>query len=320
MSQAINQDEKHLQYCLSRLKQNRLLEYRGEFGAEITTFIPFVAWLKKEGYLQGCSIKTYHGMRPYYFFLEDQEYQETNELRSWLPIDQRYWPNNSTYHAIQGPYHFYPDFRSHYINRGPKFDKPVIFMQNKFNVEWGVGPINFMPLKGLKHFFESTLDRFTIVYSRPGSFVNEGYTKDHNTDLDYPDLDIINQYNHVIHLEKYCSIQAKDYNQTKLEILAKSHRYAAVQGGGAHLLACFSAGMILLLDRSEDLSLEGKEYPHAYQHGPYKYLSSPSPTLLVARTFRDFNEGLGILSKINLDEDSSLLSSSDMLLRERLQL
>lgn len=320
MSHPINQDEKHLQYCLAQLKQHRVLEYRGEFGAEITTFMPFVAWLKKEGHLSGCSIKTYHGMRPYYFFLEDDEYQETSELRSWLPISKRYWPNNSTYHAIWGPYQCYPDFRTYYLESGLEFPRPVIFMQNKFNIEWGAGPINFMPLKALKNFFESTKERFTIVYSRPGTFTNNGYTKDHNIELNYPDLEIIKQFHHVIQFEEYCAMYSKNYNQTKLEILAKSNLYVAVQGGGAHLMACFSGGLILLLDRSEDLSQEGREYPHAYQFGPYKYLSSPSPELLVARNFSDFNAGLELLSQAKLEDDNIHHSDSHKILYERLKL
>jgi hypothetical protein len=308
MSQQINPnrnlktDEEHLSFCLQVLKERRELEYSGEYGAEITTFIPFVAWLKAQGHLKGCRIKTYVGMRPYYFFLDDDEYEEKSDLRRWLPIPERYWPSNSTYHAVQSPYHYYHDFRAHYGRKANPFNRPIVFMQNKFNIEWEAGPINFMPLMGLYQFFEATKDQFTIVYSRPGSRNNQNFSKDHNFELNYPDLNILSDYPHAIHFESYCADNALDYNTTKLELMARSRLYIAVQGGGAHLMACFSGSIMLVLDRSENLSPGGMEYPHAYQSGPYKYLASPPANLMVARNFPEFYDGLALMSQVQIDE------------------
>ena len=52
MREAIHQDEIKLQQTLEQLKQKGYLEYTGEYGAELTTFIPFVAWLNQEGILK----------------------------------------------------------------------------------------------------------------------------------------------------------------------------------------------------------------------------------------------------------------------------
>ncbi len=315
-----NPEEHHLQHCLGLLKKNNFIEYTGEFGAEITTFIPFVAWLKANGHLKGCRIKTYVGMQPYYFFLGEDEYEEKEDLRRWLPIEKRFWPSNSTYHAVQSPFHVYTDYRHHYVQSGERFDRPLIFMQNKFNIEWNAGPINFMPLNGLKKFFNLTQEKFTLFYSRPGARSNKNYTKDHNLELNYPDMEIVAQYPHVVNFEDYCANLEKNYNVTKLEILAKSNLYAAVQGGGAHLLACFSDALMLLLDRSEDLSKEGREYPHAYKSGPYKYLSNPPPQLMVARTFSSFNAGLNLLSQVDFVEDKMCLTEEMKTTLESLRL
>ena len=57
-----------LNLSLDMLRQHSMLEYSGEFGAEKTTFLPFVARLKQEGHLKGRKIVTYDGMRPYYYF------------------------------------------------------------------------------------------------------------------------------------------------------------------------------------------------------------------------------------------------------------
>lgn len=305
-------DRDRLQRTLAMLARDGGLEYTGEYGAEITTFIPFVAWLKREGHLDGRRILTYRGMRPYYFFLDDDQYAEKDAPRRWLPVAQRYWPSNSTYHAVASPWHACPDYRRHYAGAGMRFARPLIFIQNKFTIEWNVGPINYLPLNGLASFLEATADRFEVVYSRPDSLpVERGYSKDHNAPLDYPDHAILARHPHVHHLERLCAESGLDYNRTKLEILAKSRIYVATQGGGAHILACFGGSLLLLLDRSEHFAKEGREYPHAYRHGPYKYLARVPPKLMVARNFTDFNAALDALGRASVTTDNKIRLPAD---------
>lgn len=308
-----------LSQSLERLTRDSMLVYTGEYGAEVTTFIPFVAWLKQEGMLRHRRIRTYAGMRPHYFFLSDDEIEFKIEPRNWLPVRDRYWPSNSTYHATASPWHVYPDYRQHYASKGLLFQRPLIVIQNKFTIEWEVGPINYIPISALYQFLARVSDRFTVVYSRPGSVKGkqEGYSRDHNLELAYPDSDVSERYPGVIHLEKLCADQELQYNQTKLEVLAKSHLFVAVQGGGAHILAAFGNSLMLLLDREEYLGIDGREYPHAYQRGPYKYLAKVPPRLLVTRTFRDFIEGLQLMRQASVVNGSIVLPSNLRLLAEK---
>jgi hypothetical protein len=283
--------------ALARLRETGELEYAGEFGAEVTTFIPFAAWLKSQRHLNGGRIVSYAGMRPYYFFLEDQEFSEKADRRSWLPTADRWWPGNSTYTAWRAPWHAYPDYRARYAGQGRAFARPVLFIQNKFTVEWAKGPINYLPLSALERLLTVHAERFQIVYSRPRDPARiAGYTPDGNSDCDYPDIALVRRFPGVIDLEADCAARGAPYNQTKLEILARSHVFVAVQGGGAHLLAAFSGALMLLLDR------ESEEYPHAYSHGAYKYLSNPPPVLLLARTWRQLARGLEVLDGVRVDE------------------
>lgn len=302
-------DERLLSQSLEALRRDSRLEYKGEFGAEITTFIPFVAWLKQEGLLQGKRIKTYEGMRPYYFFLGEDELEFKADARHWVPTTGRNWPSNSTYEATARPWHIYPDYRTHYARRGMTFQRPVIFIQNKFTIEWNIGPVNYIPVRSLLEFLEQAKSRFTVVYSRPGSAANApiGYSRDRNRELGYPDGRLTEKFPDLIHLERMCADQALDYNQTKLELLAKSNLYIAVQGGGAHLMAAFGHSLMLMLDREENLGREGREYPHAYQHGPYKYLSKVPPKLLVTRSFQDYIEGMEMMLQVKLEAGSILI-------------
>ena len=298
-------DENLLKGALKNLKEQQFIEYEGEFGAEITTFIPFVAWLKKEGLLEGRRVLTYDGMRPYYFFLSDDEYQSKSESRRYVPASKRKWPSNSTYTATRQRWHAPVDYRSHFSGRGRTFDRPVLFIQNKFIVEWNVGPINYLPLAAIEQLFRISANRFHVVYSRPRNSINgKGFVGDHNTNCEYPDLDVALRYPHVEILEETCLQTGADYNTTKLEILAKSHLFVAVQGGGAHVLACFANSLLLLLDRdvSGVLARENQEFPHAYVAGPYKYLSTPPPILLVARNNDQFVQGMRILDRTTIKD------------------
>lgn len=308
-------DQVRLRNCLERLTTTGELEYTGEYGAEITTFIPFVGWLKREGHMEGRRIRTYSGMRPYYFFLDDDEFAGKPDHRNWVPVRQRYWPSPSTYTATASPWHHYPDYRTHYLSSGMKFERPIIFVQNKFTIDWGVGPINFIPVVALERFLHEAGRRFDIVYSRPGSFAaTEGYSADWNIALNYPDADILSRSPGVHHLERMCAEGGLDYNRTKLEILAKSKLFIAVQGGGSHVLACFGDSLLLLFDRegSEHFAPDGHEYPHAYRRGPYKYLAKVPPTLIVPRSFNDFHAAMLIIARAAMPDGATLLPANAM--------
>jgi hypothetical protein len=289
-------DQELLDSSLERLRTTGEIEYTGEFGNEITTFIPFAFWLKTQGLLEGRRVVTYKGMRPYYYFLDDDEYGERADARFWFKVPERDWPSNSTYTATKQSWHVMPNYRAHYRAQGMQFERPVLFIQNKFTVEWDLGPINFIPLRRLESLLASATKRFDVVYSRPRVGVrSDDYSVDRNTFCEYPDLAVVEKFPGVIVLEDLCARTGAPYNQTKLEILAKSHLFVAVQGGGAHLLACFGNSVMLLLHRM------GDEYPHAYEKGPYKYLANPAPTLLLAKTFPEFANGVAMLNSARLE-------------------
>ena len=307
------QDDERLAASIAKLKANSKLEYGGEFGPEITTFIPFVAWLKQEGHLSGRRIVTYAGMRPYYFFLDESQFEGKLQPRTWLPESERYWPSNSTYTATASPWHVYPDYRLHFRPRGKAYDRPVLFIQNKFTMEWNEGPINYIPLNSLRRLLELTADKFDVVYSRPRERIT-GYSWDDNITCDYPDRVVVGQFAHVTDFEAECRATGGNYNLAKLEVLAKSHLFVAAQGGGAHLLACFGESLFLLLHNA------GDEYPHAYRHGPYKYLSARPPKLLVAQNTEEFKAGIEIIGNADVQGSKLLLHASTMNIADRLSL
>ena len=315
MPNALPDDESKLQQSLDLLIQQGYLEYTGEYGAELTTFIPFVAWLNREGWLDQRRIITYQGMRPYYYFLTNEQFQDKKTQRFWLADQDRYWPSSSTYTATASRWHVYPNYRQHYQDSGEKFDKPIIFIQNKFIIEWHIGPINYLPLILLRRFLIQTKDAFTVIYSRPTKHINRtGFSIDENYEIDYPDRAILSEFKHTIDLESFCSEQELDYNTTKLKLMAQAHIFVGVQGGGAHAIAYFDHSLLLLLHHIDYLGQrEQYEYPHAYKYGPYKYLNHHSLTLAVACNLAELDAGLFGLSHISIDHQKRMTLSGQAL-------
>jgi hypothetical protein len=282
-------DEALLEATLRRLRETGRVEYRGEYGAEITTFLPLANWLHEQGHLEGRQVVSYRGMKPYYFFLGEGQLIEKEQPRKWVRPDDRDWPTRTTWTAIRQPWHRPPDYRAHYAGSARRFDKPTLFIQNKFTVEFDFGPINFLPLGPLKVLLEVAQQRFQVVYSRPGArLVDDGYGHDSNSFCHYPDLLMIKRgFPEVLVLEQMAAEEKRHYNELKLEVLAGTHLFFSVQGGGAHILAAFNNSLLAVLHR------RGAEDPHAYEKGPYKYLSTPPPKLIVMRSDEELVETIG---------------------------
>jgi hypothetical protein len=289
-------DEALAEQAVARLKATGQIEYTGEYGDEITTFVPFAFWLKTQGLLTGRRIVTYGGMRPYYYFLDDGEYAEKPGARHWIIEAKRDWPSNNGYMIIPRPWHVFPDYRARYANQGMTFKRPVLFIQNKFTVDWDSGPVNYLPLLALEHLFRTCAGRFDIVYSRPRALRRDvGYTEDHNTHCDYPDFALARRFPEVLILEDHCEATGAPYNLTKLEILAKGHVYVSTHGGGANLIATFNNALMVLFER------EGLEYPFSYMRGHYKHYAKPPPVLLFARSLKALRRALKVIDGVRVE-------------------
>lgn len=290
-------DERLLESALARLRATGRIEFRGEFGNEIATFIPFIAWLHAEGQLEGRQVVSYRAMRPFYFFLDEGQLVEKDEVRMWEAISQRDWPSNSTYTATRAPWHRPPDYRAHYLPRARRFALPTLFIQNKFSVEWDIGPVNYVPIASLETLLKLSQGRFQVVYSRPGAMPpGADYSLDGNTFCQYPDLEVLRRYPEALILEDMAKAEGRAYNELKLEVLAGTHLFFAVQGGSAHILAAFGNSVLAVIHR------DGPEFPHAYQYGPYTYLATPRPRLIVMRTTKEIEEAVALFSTIDVRE------------------
>lgn len=167
------------------------IEYTGEYGAELGVFVPFVHFLKKSGILKQSKIISYSGMRPYYFFLDDSEYEEKNNSRVHIACFNRHFlpehlrNDDNIFDKGETIENFLPPNYNDFFNDVIKTPLPLLIVQNKFNSEWGDNPKNFLNLQELNYLFTELQDIYNIVYIRTNEFRGTGYSHDHNEDMSF---------------------------------------------------------------------------------------------------------------------------------------
>ena len=153
----------------------------------------------------------------------------------------------------------------------------MIFIQNKFCVEWNEGPINYLPLNLLDHLFGYFSEKYHIIYSRPGISVSKDYSKDANVFCDYPDTLVAAKHN----IKVLENMDFENYNKTKIEILSSAAVFIGVQGGGSYLAAFYNSLNIFILH------LKGDELKYgAYEEtGFFGYMNNNTSKITVAHDY-----------------------------------
>jgi hypothetical protein len=262
-----------------------MLEYFGEFGTEVALFLPYVNYLKKNGLLlDKPSVKSYKGMHPYYFFLNDKEFAEKQQLRAWVHPNSRVSflpPELLSDDAIfskmtEKPNYFDPPkLYEHYKQIKFYTKKPIIVIQNKHNSEWGGPPVNFFDVDLVDSMLSNLVDKFSIVYIRCNEYRGPGYSSDENESMSYhlADKEMIKaKYKDVMLyedvLEKHNGTY--DFNTLKCILLANSKVTISTIGGFNFLNAYFPCHHIIY--KVDTPPIYNKEY---YQNQHNMLCSNP---------------------------------------------
>jgi hypothetical protein len=296
-----------------RLKANNVvgelpdvLEYTGEFGAELVLFLPFCEWLSSQGFLSNRSIRTYAGMKCYYGRLNCKALVEKDEERRYIPPDKRpKWMPIRDEHKfdirISKRFLRYPDLRARFSTyRLPKqialSKKPILIIHNKYNLEWDLGPVNHIPLESLDHLFGKLTPKYTIVYIRHSADPGPGYSKDHNIPLPFGDRQILQRYPTVLNFEDLYRTEGTSYdlNTFKNAIYSRCYHYITSQGGGAHHIAFFSGSLMAIFHRA------GHEAKWAYNRGYYSFMAVPPPLRLICTNRDDLSDAIPAFEDSNI--------------------
>ncbi|MBP0492517.1 hypothetical protein [Roseomonas indoligenes] len=293
------------------------LEYTGEFGAELILFTPFCNWLSQVGLLRNRTVVTYAGMKCFYDDMKIGRLIEKPEKRSWVaPTARPEWMPVKDEHDFDGrgksPFLVYPDLRKKFqaLPLLPDLnlrEKPLLIIHNKYNVEWGARPINFLRLWLLEEAFKVLSDSFTIVYIRHGmGTIDNNFSTDANEMQIFPDRALLEKYPDIISFDDLYTRHRQqgglqDLNTFKNVLYSRCYHFVTAQGGGAHHIAAFSGSIMMILHR------RGSESQWAYTDGYYDFMAGVPPVRCVFSSVHRMAEALGLLKSVKVIGDRVFL-------------
>ncbi|WP_080239156.1 hypothetical protein [Spirosoma rigui] len=222
----------------------KVIDYHGEFDQELRYVLPFAYWHFLNGTLQQTISCT--NTKPFYFFSENHVEQ----------YDKRVWQAGYDYYDVPNMTHS-PTFdfskwapvplKSHYKNDVFVFDKPILVIANKYNIEWDSPPTNFLDIPALDRILSMCKATYQIIYNRP---LSTHIVLDNSEIMDlgehqwlrenHPDVlqmnDLFDQYRDSV----------SNFNHLQLMVYANCDHFISMHGGTAALASYFGGINIIL--------------------------------------------------------------------------
>ena len=232
-----------------RKKKYKTIEYHGEFQQELLFILPFAYWHYLNGTLKktvGCS-----GTKDLYFFSENHEEK----------FFKREWPDNyndssfevpNMAHNITFSYKKWAQvpLKEHYKNDIFVFEKPILVIANKYNIEWDQQPLNFLDIPTLDRIIKQYKHKYQIIYNRPP--LNQ-IVSDNSDILDLNEYQWLQTEHPEVLLMNSLFESNKDsvnsFNHLQLMVYANCNNFISVHGGTA-ALASYFGGVNIILSKS----------------------------------------------------------------------
>ncbi|MVM34788.1 hypothetical protein GO755_32470 [Spirosoma sp. HMF4905] len=226
-------------------KKYKVISYQGEFDQELRYVIPFAYW----HYLNGTLKKTISAWRTKEFYFFSPEHEERFEKRVWTESYGHYDIPNMT-HSNSYSFRNWAQvpFKAHYKNDVFVYDKPLLIIANKYNIEWDQSPINFLDIPTLERIIQTYGARYQLIYNRPlPSQIVEDNSEtmslhEHNwLRKNYPEVLLMDDL-----FTKYHPSVVNNYNHLQLMVYANCDHFISMHGGTAALASCFGGTNIIL--------------------------------------------------------------------------
>ncbi|PST83835.1 hypothetical protein C7T94_12425 [Pedobacter yulinensis] len=241
----------------------KVTSFDGEFAPELQFALPFAYWHHKNGTLKKTESSKF--TRELYFFSPAHEekydtrrpegnynfemprilYSQDYDMNKWAQVPLKETYQNNVY----------------------VFDKPVLVIANRYNMEWDGPPISFFSIELLDHIISELKDRYTIIYNRP---------RPQNITMDNSDIYDMDEYSwlekthpEVILLENLWRenrAKANNFNHLQLQVYANASKFLSIHGGTATLASYFGGTNIIL-------SKQGPEHHFGCYHKLYPKFS-----------------------------------------------
>lgn len=236
-------------------KKYKIIDYSGEFQTEICYVLPFAYWHHLNGTLE--KTVSCKGTKEFYFFSENHE--EKYDFRdARFAYDSFATPN--TTHSISKSYSKWAavPLKEHYKNELFVFEKPILVIANKYNMEWDKPPLNFLDIATLDKIISKYKSKYQIIYNRP---LATHIVEDNSDILDLGEHKWLRE-NHpdVIIMSDLYSKHGQDvnnFNHLQLMIYANCQHFISVHGGTATLASYFGGTNIIFSRGSDDPATGG---------------------------------------------------------------
>jgi hypothetical protein len=223
-----------------------------EFGYELIMCVSYAHYLhtRKENF----RVLSCEGMRPFYFFLPSEKYEERYTKRSYR-FPSGTWLRSIHFRELNSSKFSFPDYKSVFqsLPLKVKFQKPLLFISNKYTSEWLGPPVNYLSCEFLNQLFDLLTPHFDIVYNRPqGNIICNDESEQPSFNL--KDKGIANNYSNVYLFETLLDLHDYDFNALQLILLANSDIKISVQGGTSIVSSLLGGANLVYAVKGQELN------------------------------------------------------------------
>lgn len=226
-------------------RKYKKIAFSGEFAPDLTFVLPFAYWHYKNGTLLDTKAPKY--TNELYFFSEN--HSEVFDTRSPEGNYNFETPRILYSHNYNMSKWKKVPLKEHYKNEIYHFEKPILIIANRYNMEWGSSPISFLGIEILNYIITRLRHRYTIIYNRPRP---QNITNDNSDVYDLGEFEWLeNEHPDVILMENLFQEnkgKANNFNHLQLMVYANSERFISTHGGTA-ALASYFGGINLILSK-----------------------------------------------------------------------
>jgi hypothetical protein len=221
------------------------IAFDGEFAPELQFALPFAYWHFKNGTLKNTKASKF--TKELYFFSPNHSeifesrttegnynyemprilYSQDYNMTKWEPVPLKQEYQNSIY----------------------VYEKPILIIANRYNMEWDGPPISFYSIEVLEHIIEKLKHKYTIIYNRPRP---QNITMDNSDIYDMDEYTWLEKrYPDVILMEdlfKNNLGSVNNFNHLQLMVYANADKFISIHGGTA-TLASYFGGINLILSK-----------------------------------------------------------------------
>jgi len=224
-------------------RKYKIIEYQGEFQQELCFVLPFTYWHHLNGTLK--KTVSSKSTKEFYFFSGDHE--EVYEKRIWQYNRKNFEFPNMT-HCVSFSYSKWArvPLKKHYSNTIFCFEKPILVIANKYNIEWDNKPLNFLDIPVLERIIEMYKDKYQIIYNRP---LSEQIIADNSDILDLKEFYWLKEkYPTVLLMQDLFTqhhLSVHNFNHLQMLVYANCSHFVSVHGGAATLASYFGGTNII---------------------------------------------------------------------------